>query len=142
MTLDQVPECTKVKILSIMDSNIRNRILGLGIVPGSVVEVVRTSPMGDPRMYRVFNKTISLRNSEANLVEVELLNDSIPLIFASDGEYIVEKLCGGRMFRVKVEKLGVSVGVKLKISNGELYIHEKKVVIGSGMKRKIILRRG
>ncbi|ABR31579.1 iron transporter FeoA [Thermosipho melanesiensis] len=141
MTLEQVPECTKVKILSIRDSIIRNRILGLGIVPGCIVEVIRTSPLGDPRMYKVFNKMVSLRNSEAKIIEVSLIDESIPLIFASDGEYEVVELCGGRMFRRKMELLGVYVGKEISVINGNIKLNDEVINMGDGMKKKIILRR-
>jgi ferrous iron transport protein A len=141
LTLDKIPECVKVKILSIKDSKIRNRLLGLGLIPESIVEVVRTSPMGDPRMYRVFNKLISMRNSEASTIEVVLLDDSIPLSLANDGEYEVVKVCGGKRFIYKISRLGILPGKIIQIKNSEIFVDNSKIHLGEGMKNKIILRR-
>lgn len=141
MTLNQIPECTKVKVVSIKNSEIQNRLLGLGLVSGAIVEVVRTSPMGDPRMYRIFNKLISMRNSEARTIEVELLDDYIPLIFAKDGIYKVSELCGGRRFFNKMSLLNINIGTVIEIKNGNIIVNGSIINLGGGVRKKIILRR-
>lgn len=141
MTLDKVPVGAKVKVININNSPIKHRLLGIGIVPNSLIEVVRGSPLGDPRVYRVFNKLISLRNSEASSIEVEFLNDYIPLSLASDGEYIISAFSGGQQFLKKISLLGLNVNSNISIKNGEIYFKGKKINLGHGMKEKIFLRR-
>lgn len=51
----------------------RRRLLDLGFVPGSVVEVQRKSPLGDPTAYRVSNTTIALRKEESQKIHGELV---------------------------------------------------------------------
>lgn len=51
---------------------LRRRLLDLGFVPGTIVEVLQKSPLGDPVAYRVNNTTIALRKEEANLIFGEL----------------------------------------------------------------------
>jgi DtxR family Mn-dependent transcriptional regulator len=48
----------------------RRRLLDLGFVPGTVVEVDMVSPAGDPTAYRVRGSVVALRREQANLVRV------------------------------------------------------------------------
>jgi ferrous iron transport protein A len=56
---------------------IRQRLLDLGFVPRAEVAVIRRAPLGDPIECSVANNKVTLRNSEAALIEVEC-NDTIP----------------------------------------------------------------
>jgi ferrous iron transport protein A len=47
------------------------RLMELGLVPGTTVEVVRRAPMGDPVELRVRRTHLSIRRSEAERVHVE-----------------------------------------------------------------------
>lgn len=51
----------------------RRRLLDLGFVPGSVVEVLRKSPLGDPIAFRVSQTSIALRKEESIKIEGELI---------------------------------------------------------------------
>jgi DtxR family transcriptional regulator, Mn-dependent transcriptional regulator len=46
----------------------RNRLLDLGVVPGSAVEVDLRSPSGDPVAYRLRDASIALRREQAELI--------------------------------------------------------------------------
>jgi ferrous iron transport protein A len=50
---------------------IRQRLLDLGFVPQAEIDVVRRAPLGDPIECKVANYKVTLRNSEAQLIEVE-----------------------------------------------------------------------
>jgi ferrous iron transport protein A len=50
---------------------VRQRLLDLGFVPQAQVDVIRRAPLGDPIECRVANYKVTLRNSEAALIEVE-----------------------------------------------------------------------
>ena len=50
---------------------IRQRLLDLGFVPQTEVEVIRRAPLGDPIECCVANYKVALRQSEADLIEVE-----------------------------------------------------------------------
>lgn len=50
---------------------VRQRLLDLGFVPETEVEVIRKAPLGDPIECCVANYAVALRNSEADLIEVE-----------------------------------------------------------------------
>lgn len=51
---------------------VRRRLMDMGIVRGAEIAVVKASPMGDPVEYRVRGYHLSLRRSEAELIEVTL----------------------------------------------------------------------
>lgn len=50
---------------------VRQRLLDLGFVPHCTVDVVRCAPLGDPIQCKVANYNVTLRRSEAALIEVE-----------------------------------------------------------------------
>jgi ferrous iron transport protein A len=50
---------------------VRQRLLDLGFVPDAEIDVIRRAPFGDPIECRVANYKVTLRNSEAQLIEVE-----------------------------------------------------------------------
>lgn len=49
------------------------RIRDMGLVPGTTIEIVGRAPLRDPVALRLKGFTLSLRNSEADFVTVELL---------------------------------------------------------------------
>ena len=48
----------------------RRRLLELGLFPGTAIEAVFDSPLGDPMAYRVRDMTVALRRSQARHIEV------------------------------------------------------------------------
>lgn len=49
----------------------RRRLLDLGLVPGTRVEVIRVSPAGDPRAYKIRGAVIAFRKEEAEKIIVK-----------------------------------------------------------------------
>lgn len=49
----------------------RRRLLDLGILPGTRIENVMLSPLGDPVAYRVKSTIVALRNEQTSLIKVE-----------------------------------------------------------------------
>ncbi len=49
----------------------RRRMMDLGILPGTVIDVEMTSPSGDPTAYKVRGALIALREEQAKLIQVE-----------------------------------------------------------------------
>ena len=56
-------------------SEIRRRLLDMGLVRGTEVRVVREAPLGDPVEYEVKGYNLSLRREEAACVFVELIEE-------------------------------------------------------------------
>ena len=52
---------------------IKKRIIEMGVIPGSVVEVERIAPLGDPIDIKVKGYHLSLRKEDAEKIEVETL---------------------------------------------------------------------
>ena len=50
---------------------IRQRLLDLGFIPESEIDVIRKAPLGDPIQCKVADYNVTLRQSEASLIEVE-----------------------------------------------------------------------
>ncbi|WP_297522678.1 FeoA family protein, partial [Thermococcus sp.] len=109
MKLSEAAVGTKVKIVSVnFQPDLQGRILGLGFVPGAIVEVIREAPFGDPRVYMVHGKMITLRNSEADLIEVQPVDRSFPLSMAEIGRrYVIKAFLGGPFFMSRVRSMGL-----------------------------------
>ena len=54
-------------------AEVGQRIMEMGVTPGTTVQMVGAAPMGDPLAYEVRGYRLSLRRAEAALVEVERL---------------------------------------------------------------------
>ncbi|MGQ9846616.1 MAG: ferrous iron transport protein B [Bacteroidales bacterium] len=55
----------------------RKRILEMGFVKGKVVEYMQQAPLNDPIAFKIMESEVSLRKSEAALIEVENINQEI-----------------------------------------------------------------
>lgn len=51
---------------------VNQRIRDMGLIPGAQVSVVGRAPLKDPVALRLYGVTISLRNKEADYIQVEL----------------------------------------------------------------------
>ncbi len=56
-----------------LNKTYRNRLMSLGLTPGTVFSVQHVAPLGDPVDIRVRGFHLSLRWAEAGSMEVELL---------------------------------------------------------------------
>jgi ferrous iron transport protein A len=64
----------KARIVSISSGGeLGRRIRDMGLVPGSEIEVVGRAPLKDPVALRLKNFTLTLRNNEADAIQVEPL---------------------------------------------------------------------
>ncbi len=54
------------------EGSIRRRLLDIGLVSGTKIQVLRKSPLGDPTLYYIRGAMIALRKEEASLVNVTL----------------------------------------------------------------------
>ena len=50
-----------------------DRFLELGLLPGTLIEVIRTAPFGDPVAYRVKNCQLAIGRADAALIFVNAL---------------------------------------------------------------------
>ena len=73
LTLATLEQDCKAKILSIGGgtAGIRRRLLEMGVTTGSVVEVIRLAPFGDPLEFRIKGYHLSIRKEEAGRIRVQ-----------------------------------------------------------------------
>jgi len=55
----------------------KQRMMDMGLVPGSEVKVLRVAPLGDPIEFEIKGYNLSLRRSEARDITVELVEESV-----------------------------------------------------------------
>jgi len=68
MSKDQVGTIVAVKVAGELGRRIRE----MGLVPGTQVVIQGRAPLYDPVALRVMGGTLTLRNNEADLIEVEV----------------------------------------------------------------------
>ncbi|MDA0790361.1 MAG: FeoA family protein [Proteobacteria bacterium] len=66
-------EACKVIRAGAHDAELQSRLYALGLYPGVEVEILRVAPAGDPFQVRTRSSLLSIRRSEAALIEVERL---------------------------------------------------------------------
>ncbi len=71
MTLADLKPGTRAVVTGFAAGEVPGRLLEMGVLPGTIVEMVRLAPLGDPMDVRVRGYHLSLRRHEARLVEVE-----------------------------------------------------------------------
>lgn len=72
VTLDTISPGKKARVVSIGgDGSIKKRVTEMGVTRGSVVEVERVAPLGDPMDIKVRGYRLSLRKEEASHIVVE-----------------------------------------------------------------------
>ncbi len=92
---------------------IHQRLLSMGILPGTVIRMVRASPFGDPIEYEIRGFFISLRKNEASYVEVDKI---IPLLLApQNSEVRVVLVDGGVGFMRNMDSMGISPGHRVRV---------------------------
>lgn len=52
---------------------LRRRLLDMGVIPGTIIEMVRCAPLGDPIDVKIKGYHLSLRISEASHITIERL---------------------------------------------------------------------
>jgi len=55
------------------NSLIKRRIVDMGVVGGTVIEVQKFAPLGDPMEVKIKGFNLSLRKTEAEMIEIEIL---------------------------------------------------------------------
>lgn len=72
MTLDNLRVGHSAVITNIYNkATERRRLFDLGILPGTRIENVMSSPLGDPIAYRIRSSVVALRREQARLIEIE-----------------------------------------------------------------------
>ena len=70
MTLKDAKLGEVVRIDSVGESNLKQRLLTMGLIPGTRVEILRSAPLGDPIAVRLRAYNLALRQDDAEKIEV------------------------------------------------------------------------
>ena len=71
MTLDLLPLKTKAVITKVGgEGELRCRLLDMGLIPKTVVEIRKVAPMGDPIELEIRGYTLTIRKEDAAKIEV------------------------------------------------------------------------
>ena len=71
MTLDLLPIKTKAVITKVGgEGELRCRLLDMGLIPKTVVEIRKVAPMGDPIELEIRGYTLTIRKEDAAQIEV------------------------------------------------------------------------
>ena len=70
MTLKDAEIGSTVRIDSIAESSIKQRLMTMGLIPGTRVEILRSAPFGDPIAIRLRAYNLALRKDDAEKIVV------------------------------------------------------------------------
>ncbi|HBG16475.1 MAG TPA: ferrous iron transport protein A [Firmicutes bacterium] len=74
LDLSKLPVGKRGKVVSLQAEGLtRSRLLDLGLIPETVVEVIRQSPAGDPIAYGIRGAIIALRSEVSSLITIHPL---------------------------------------------------------------------
>ena len=80
MTLSELKTGEKGVIVKVLGhGSFRKRIVEMGFIKGTVVEVLLNAPLQDPVKYKLMGYEVSLRHDEANMVEI--ITEAEPGVF-------------------------------------------------------------
>ncbi len=72
LSLVDIPVGGSARVVNILTIGAnRRRLLDLGLVPDSIIKVIRRSPAGNPTAYLIKGTMIALRNEDARQILVE-----------------------------------------------------------------------
>jgi Fe2+ transport system protein FeoA len=75
MTLKSVQPGNRVIVQKLTGhGKIKRRLMDMGIIPGTEMEVQKTAPLGDPLEIKFKGYNLSLRREEADMIVVEVLS--------------------------------------------------------------------
>ena len=130
------------------DKTIAQRLAQMGVLPGSILRVIRLAPFGETLEVSIDQgQYFALRNKEINVLDCEMV--AMPLSDKSvkiEQYYQIRSLTGGKTFQQKMEHQGIIPGIVIQIRELDKppilieLLQEKKIVaLGFGEAEKIII---
>ena len=123
---------------------IRRRLLDMGVVAGTEVEVQRVAPLGDPVEIRLKGYDLALRREEAGNIQVDLSQSFLSRVGAGETVSLVSLGAGWGLQR-RLADMGLTPGVAIKvISSGRpgqvvIEIRGSRMALGHGVTQKILV---
>ena len=72
--LSQIQRGQSARVVDIVPGIAGRRLVEMGVYPGRTISMVRRAPLADPIEFSIGGTSLSLRESEADLVSVEALS--------------------------------------------------------------------
>ena len=70
MTLKETKSGMVVRIDSVGESTLKQRLMTMGLIPGTRVEILNSAPMGDPIALRLRSYNLAMRKDDAAQISV------------------------------------------------------------------------
>ena len=70
LTLKDTTAGMKVRIDEVGESALKQRLMTMGLIPGTRVEILNSAPMGDPIAIRIRSYNLALRKDDAANIQV------------------------------------------------------------------------
>lgn len=59
-----------VRIDAVAESSLKQRLMTMGLIPGTKVEILNSAPMGDPIAIRIRSYNLAMRKDDAANIQV------------------------------------------------------------------------
>ncbi len=126
---------------------IYRRLLDMGVVSGTVIEVERLAPLGDPMEIKLKGYHLTLRRAEAANIQVELVQEPVmPLNMVLPGGLVqVVAIRGGRGLQRRLADMGLTPGVPVRVVNSQkpgpvvIEIRGSRLALGRGAAHHIMV---
>ena len=70
MNLKEAKQGMTLRVESIGDSLLKERLMTMGLIPGVRVKVMRSAPLGDPMAISIRSYNLAMRRDDAKKIEV------------------------------------------------------------------------
>jgi ferrous iron transport protein A len=67
----KIGQSARVLKLAVTDRLYRQKLIAMGIIPGTLVQMAGIAPLGDPIEIKVRGVMVCLRKEEANIIQIE-----------------------------------------------------------------------
>ena len=74
LTLKDARPGMLVRIDSVGNSELKQRLMTMGLIPGTRVEILNSAPMGDPIAIRLRSYNLAMRRADAAHIEVSAIS--------------------------------------------------------------------
>ena len=71
MTLKEGKPGMELKVLEIGESELKDRLMTMGVIPGTKIKVLRSAPLGDPIAISIRSYNLAMRREDAEKIQVE-----------------------------------------------------------------------
>ena len=70
LTLNEATTGMTVRIDSVGESKLKQRLMTMGLIPGTRVEILNSAPLGDPIAMRLRSYNLAMRKADAAQIQV------------------------------------------------------------------------